>query len=103
MFFARIDYQDREKRKDQKSLEVVWQGSKTFASLSQVRRISTIVNTYYDCQKYSLQPYYDILVSSNYSFLVQIFAGAFPVHYSAPPSFQYELNHDSFPIQVHLV
>ena len=34
--FARIDYQDREKRKVDKSLEVVWRGSKTFGSSSQV-------------------------------------------------------------------
>ncbi|CAK9168947.1 unnamed protein product, partial [Ilex paraguariensis] len=33
--FARIDYQDRAKRKKDKSLEVVWQGSKTFGSSSQ--------------------------------------------------------------------
>lgn len=33
--FARIDYQDREKRKGDKSLEVVWRGSKTFGSSSQ--------------------------------------------------------------------
>lgn len=34
--FARIDYQDRAKRKVDKSLEVVWRGSKTFGSSSQV-------------------------------------------------------------------
>ncbi|KAK3024438.1 hypothetical protein RJ639_042970 [Escallonia herrerae] len=34
--FARIDYQDRAKRKEDKSLEVVWRGSKTFGSTSQV-------------------------------------------------------------------
>lgn len=34
--FARIDYQDRAKRKADKSLEVIWQGSKTFGSSSQV-------------------------------------------------------------------
>ncbi|XP_073225139.1 probable alpha-mannosidase At5g13980 isoform X2 [Cicer arietinum] len=36
LFFARIDYQDRAKRKDEKSLEVVWQGSKSFGSSSQI-------------------------------------------------------------------
>lgn len=35
--FARIDYQDRAKRKGDKSLEVIWRGSKTFGSSSQVR------------------------------------------------------------------
>jgi len=34
--FARIDYQDRAKRKADKSLEVVWRGSKTFGSSAQV-------------------------------------------------------------------
>lgn len=36
LFFARIDYQDRAKRKDQKTLEVVWRGSKTFGSSAQI-------------------------------------------------------------------
>ncbi|GLJ25958.1 hypothetical protein SUGI_0497670 [Cryptomeria japonica] len=63
LFLARIDYQDRAKRKDQKSLEVVWLGSKTFGSSS------------------------------------QIFAGAFPVHYSPPPGFHFEVNDDDDPIQ----
>ncbi|GFY87906.1 glycosyl hydrolase family 38 protein [Actinidia rufa] len=34
--FARVDYQDRAKRKVDKSLEVVWRGSKTFGSFSQI-------------------------------------------------------------------
>ncbi|KAM0950051.1 putative alpha-mannosidase [Dioscorea sansibarensis] len=34
--FARIDYQDRRKRSVDKSLEVVWRGSKTFGSSSQI-------------------------------------------------------------------
>ncbi|KAG8652720.1 probable alpha-mannosidase At5g13980 isoform X1 [Manihot esculenta] len=36
IFFARIDYQDRAKRKDEKSLEVVWQGSKSLGSSAQI-------------------------------------------------------------------
>lgn len=36
LFFGRIDYQDRAKRKGEKSLEVVWQGSKSFGSSAQV-------------------------------------------------------------------
>ncbi|KAF3791081.1 Alpha-mannosidase [Nymphaea thermarum] len=36
LFFARIDYQDRQRRRDHKNLEFVWQGSKTFGSSSQV-------------------------------------------------------------------
>ncbi|GMP32032.1 hypothetical protein CsSME_00005979 [Camellia sinensis var. sinensis] len=61
--FARIDYQDRAKRKEDKSLEVVWRGSKTFGSAS------------------------------------QIFANAFPVHYSAPTGFSFEIHDDSIPVQ----
>ncbi|KAM5546803.1 alpha-mannosidase [Rosa sericea] len=34
--FARIDYQDREKRKRDKSLEVIWRGSRTLGSSSQI-------------------------------------------------------------------
>ncbi|XP_021907952.1 alpha-mannosidase [Carica papaya] len=65
--FARIDYQDRAKRKDDKSLEVVWQGSKTFGSSS------------------------------------QIFANAFPVHYSPPKGFHFEVNDDFVPVQDNLL
>ncbi|XP_077246592.1 alpha-mannosidase-like isoform X2 [Tasmannia lanceolata] len=36
LYFARIDYQDRAKRKVDKSLEVIWRGSKTFGSSSQI-------------------------------------------------------------------
>ncbi|KAG0461842.1 hypothetical protein HPP92_020318 [Vanilla planifolia] len=63
VYFARIDYQDREKRRLDKSLEVVWRGSKTFGSSS------------------------------------QIFASAFPVHYSPPRGFNFEVNSEDSPIQ----
>lgn len=36
LFFARIDYQDRAKRKGEKTLEVVWQGSKSLGSSAQI-------------------------------------------------------------------
>lgn len=36
LFFARIDYQDRAKRRDEKSLEVIWQGSRSLGASSQV-------------------------------------------------------------------
>ncbi|XP_042469663.1 alpha-mannosidase-like [Zingiber officinale] len=63
--FARIDYQDRQKRKLDKSLEVIWRGSRTFGSSS------------------------------------QIFANAFPVHYSAPSGFSFDItDDDSYPIPV---
>ncbi|KAI3670137.1 hypothetical protein L6452_41791 [Arctium lappa] len=36
LFFARMDYQDRAKRKSDKTLEVVWQGSRSLGSSSQL-------------------------------------------------------------------
>ncbi|CAO2829686.1 unnamed protein product [Amaranthus hypochondriacus] len=36
LYFARIDYQDREKRKDKKTLEVIWRGSRSLGSTSQI-------------------------------------------------------------------
>jgi len=37
VFFGRIDYQDREKRYKEKTLEVIWRGSKSLGSSSQVK------------------------------------------------------------------
>ncbi|KAJ3678236.1 hypothetical protein LUZ60_002039 [Juncus effusus] len=36
LYFSRIDYQDREKRKDTKSLEIIWRGSKSLGSSADV-------------------------------------------------------------------
>ncbi|KZV21769.1 alpha-mannosidase [Dorcoceras hygrometricum] len=36
LFFGRIDYQDRDKRRNDKTLEVIWQGSKSRGSSSQI-------------------------------------------------------------------
>ncbi|KAJ6837233.1 putative alpha-mannosidase isoform X1 [Iris pallida] len=36
LYFSRIDYQDREKRKDLKTLEVIWRGSKTLGSSADI-------------------------------------------------------------------
>ncbi|XP_027348900.1 alpha-mannosidase At3g26720-like [Abrus precatorius] len=36
LFFARIDYQDRAKRLKEKTLEVIWQGSRSLGSSSQI-------------------------------------------------------------------
>lgn len=36
LFFARIDYQDRAKRKDDKTLEVIWRGSNSLGETSQI-------------------------------------------------------------------
>ena len=43
LFFARIDYQDRAKRKNEKSLEVIWRGSKSFGSSAQVSLVCLFV------------------------------------------------------------
>ncbi|GFS35795.1 glycosyl hydrolase family 38 protein [Actinidia rufa] len=61
--FARIDYQDRAKRREDKSLEVIWRGSRTFGSSS------------------------------------QIFTNAFPVHFSPPMGFGFEVDDDSICVQ----
>ncbi|XP_039784791.1 probable alpha-mannosidase At5g66150 [Panicum virgatum] len=62
--FARIDYQDREKRKADKALEVIWRGSRTFSSSS------------------------------------QIFANVFPINYSPPNGFGFEILDESImPVQ----
>ncbi|GJN20315.1 hypothetical protein PR202_gb07678 [Eleusine coracana subsp. coracana] len=64
MHFTRIDYQDRAQRKSDKGLEVIWRGSRTFGSSS------------------------------------QIFTNAFPVHYSPPKGFSFEvLADDVIPVQ----
>ncbi|KAI3929113.1 hypothetical protein MKW92_027696 [Papaver armeniacum] len=63
LHFARVDYQDRAQRKLDKSLEVIWRGSKTFGSSA------------------------------------QIFANAFPVHYSAPSGFNFEVSGKFEPVQ----
>ncbi|XP_021846395.1 alpha-mannosidase At3g26720 isoform X2 [Spinacia oleracea] len=39
LYFARIDYQDREKRKDEKTLEVLRRGSRSLGSTSQITGI----------------------------------------------------------------
>ncbi|CAA3024604.1 alpha-mannosidase At3g26720-like isoform X1 [Olea europaea subsp. europaea] len=36
LYFARIDYQDRAKRKDEKALEVIWRGSRSLSSSCQI-------------------------------------------------------------------
>ncbi|KAG6518777.1 hypothetical protein ZIOFF_022258 [Zingiber officinale] len=86
--FARIDYQDRQKRKLDKSLEVIWRGSRTFGSSSQVNFLPFYFKGLF------LLLYFDIV-------LPQIFANAFPVHYSAPSGFSFDItDDDSYPIPV---
>ncbi|KAJ6748319.1 ALPHA-MANNOSIDASE [Salix purpurea] len=53
-FFGRIDYQDRAKRKGDKSLEVVWRGSKSLGSSAQIfagafpQNYEPPINLYYE-------------------------------------------------------
>lgn len=44
LYFARIDYQDRAKRKDEKALEVIWRGSRSLSSSSQVDQLQILEN-----------------------------------------------------------
>ena len=43
LFFARIDYQDRAKRENEKSLEVIWRGSKSLGSSAQVSLVCFLI------------------------------------------------------------
>ncbi|KAJ8435417.1 hypothetical protein Cgig2_001069 [Carnegiea gigantea] len=80
LFFARIDYQDRQKRMDEKSLEVVWQGSKSLGATAEA--------TLYLC----------LCLSCINQFL--IFTGAFwQGNYEPPDSFHFEVNDDSPVVQ----
>nr|POE85660.1 putative alpha-mannosidase [Quercus suber] len=45
LFFGRIDYQDRAKRINEKSLEFVWQGSKSLGSSAQNGRVDALYST----------------------------------------------------------
>ena len=42
LFFGRIDYQDRIKCKNEKSLEVIWQGSRSLGSSAQVSHMNLV-------------------------------------------------------------
>lgn len=106
LFFARIDYQDRAKRIDEKNLEVVWRGSKSLASSSQVRELQT-VSTCSALRCACLSPllplpYISTIISTllRCSVHLQIFTGIFPRHYDPPDGFVFEINDVSAPIQV---
>ena len=94
LFFARMDYQDRAKRKIDKTLEVVWRGSKSLGSSSQVWcahififLIFSIVVTNLVKEKQKME-------------CCQIFTGIFPRHYDPPDCFTFKINDVSPPIQV---
>ena len=93
LHFARIDFQDRAQRKGDKSREVIWRGSKTFGSSSQVWKWN-----YWDFS------FSFIVVCCSHHYracvLLQIFTNAFPVHYSPPTGFHFEVDDDFVPVQV---
>ena len=100
LFFARIDYQDRAKRKNEKSLEVIWRGSKSFGSSAQVSLVCLFVcfffffffpSTFKLC---SGAEWKGTLTHCVFNIL-QIFAGAFPENYEPPSDFYFEVNDDS--------
>lgn len=94
LFFARIDYQDRAIRLRDKTLEVIWQGSKSLASSSQVSSFRS---------SYSHLCFTFIAHSTIFEFIrPQIFTGVFPRHYDPPDGFVFEINDVSPPIQVSL-
>lgn len=102
--FWRIDYQDKEKREVDKSLEVVWHGSKTFGSSSQVyRKTSDLLFFFLQC------PFFLVIFNlilrlytyfCTYCVRLQIFVNTFPDSYDAPSGFHFEVTDDFFPIQV---
>lgn len=131
-FFGRIDYQDKAKRKNEKSLEVVWKGSKSLGSSAQVKSeryfffffflgagflpssftICTQVNNNARGSSFDLLLLVLFLsclcIVSEFllvSFLiVQIFTGVFPQNYEPPPGgFYYEVNDDSPIVQVKMM
>ena len=89
--FARIDYQDRQKRKVDKSLEVIWRGSKTFGSSSQVLNFFFFLLVLSKCIPFFFW---------HAQLKLQIFANTFPVHYSPPEGFGFEVDDDILPVQV---
>ena len=94
LFFARIDYQDRAKRENEKSLEVIWRGSKSLGSSAQVSLVCFLI---FFASKFILcsgAEYRGTLTHCVFDFL-QIFAGAFPDNYETTSNFYFEVNDDS--------
>ena len=110
LFFPQIDYQDRAKRLNDKSLEIVWRGSKALGSSSQVRE-GHDVHILRPFQSFRLenlllvfcvllQWYFMYSFDSCCKLHMQIFTGIFPRHYDPPDGFTFEINDVSPPIQL---
>lgn len=118
LFFARIDYQDRAKRRSDKTLEVIWQGSRSLSSSSQVIFHSQVCSSFllvlwlllspsHFCNGCWILDYLLFTCGECWSKVLtfchvhfQIFTGIFPVHYDPPEGFTFEINDVSDPIQV---
>lgn len=85
LFFGRIDYQDRAKRKDEKSLEVVWRGSKSLGSSAQVSaaksccsvfpvQLSLYINAGYTAFSFKLCGLGCLLLKLGNALLIKLFA-----------------------------
>ena len=99
LFFARIDYQDRAKRKNEKSLEVIWRGSKSLGSSAQVSLVCFcfVLFFFFFASKFKLcsgAEQKGTLTHCVFNFL-KIFTGAFPKDYDPPSNFYFEVNDDS--------
>lgn len=117
LYFSRIDYQDRIKRKNLKNLEVVWRGSKSLSSSADVSTLFPLRNVVFCIAELDLYLISFVVFCSfmlNYQvfplkhskiflFHFQIFTGIFPQNYEPPPGgFYFEINDDSPVIQVSL-
>lgn len=100
LYFSRIDYQDREKRKATKSLEVVWRGSRSLGSSADVSSTTIFWYLLKDAEVYgnSISMFYQLFDNI---VCFQIFTGIFPINYEPPPGdFYFEVNDQSPVIQV---
>lgn len=99
LYFSRIDYQDRQRRKDTKSLEVVWRGSKTLGSSVDVCSTPIFQDLFFIKVQSVIKIFYLLTGYKNVS--IQIFTGIFPKDYEPPPGgFYFEVNAESPVIQV---
>lgn len=46
VFFARADYQDKEKRLKERSMEFIWRGSKSLGSSAEVKVIKVVFSAF---------------------------------------------------------
>lgn len=115
LYFSRIDYQDRAKRKDLKTLEIVWRGSRSLGSSADVFdflrcHLCCFLNFVFranlalDMEFFFIALFFFANPSHKFYNFVQIFTGIFPQNYEPPPGdFYFEVNDVSPVIQVILL